>query len=151
MAIASVILTLLILFLSEIIPKTLGAMYWRRLTGFIAVVLPPLILILLPLVWLSEAITGFMRRRRTTETFSREEFAALARVGEEQGVFDEFLAKADEEIAAQEAEIAEVSKGRDDLLEGVPVELIEEYDRLFESRDGLAVCEAESQYCQGEE
>jgi hypothetical protein len=61
-------------------------MYWRRLTGFISAVLPPMILILLPLVWLSEAITGFMRRRRVAEKLSREEFAALARVGEEQGV-----------------------------------------------------------------
>jgi CBS domain containing-hemolysin-like protein len=89
LAITSAILTLLILFLSEIIPKTLGAIYWRRLTGFMSAVLPPLILILLPLVWLSEAITSFMRRRRASEKVSREEFAALARVGEEQGVFDE--------------------------------------------------------------
>jgi CBS domain containing-hemolysin-like protein len=89
LAITSAVLTLLILFVSEIIPKTLGAMYWRRLSGFIAAVLPPLILILLPLVRLSEAITGFMRRRRVAEKLSREEFAALARVGEEQGVFDE--------------------------------------------------------------
>ncbi|MFW2389229.1 MAG: CNNM domain-containing protein [Polyangiales bacterium] len=89
LALASAVLTLLILFLSEIIPKTLGALYWRRLTGFLAGFLPPLILALLPLVWLSEVITGFMKRRRVAETFSREEFAALARVGEEQGVFDE--------------------------------------------------------------
>ncbi len=89
LAITSAILTLLILFLSEIIPKTLGAMHWRRLTGFISTVLPPLILALLPLVWLAEVVTGFMKRRRDAETFSREEFAALARVGAEQGVFDE--------------------------------------------------------------
>ncbi len=89
LAIASAVLTLLILFVSEIIPKTLGAMYWRRLTGFIAAVLPPLILLMLPLVWLSEVITGVMRRRGVVEKISREEFAALARVGEEQGVFDE--------------------------------------------------------------
>jgi CBS domain containing-hemolysin-like protein len=88
LAITSAVLTLLILFISEIIPKTLGAMHWRRLTGFIAAVLPPLILSLLPLVWLSEVVTSFMRRRRVPETLSREEFAALARVGEEQGVFD---------------------------------------------------------------
>ncbi len=89
LAIASAVLTLLILFVSEIIPKTLGAMHWRRLTGFIAAVLPPLILLMLPLVWLSEVITGVMRRRGVVEKISREEFAALARVGEEQGVFDE--------------------------------------------------------------
>jgi CBS domain containing-hemolysin-like protein len=89
LAITSVVLTLLILFLSEIIPKTLGAIYWPRMTGFIAKFLPPLIVLLLPLVWLSEAITGFLSRRKDAQTFSREEFVALARVGEEQGVFDE--------------------------------------------------------------
>jgi Mg2+/Co2+ transporter CorB len=52
LAIASVILTLSILFISEILPKTLGAMHWRRLTGFIVTVLPVLIFLTLPLVWL---------------------------------------------------------------------------------------------------
>ena len=89
LAIASALLTLSILIISEIIPKTLGAMYWRRMTGFISVVLPPMILLLLPLVWLAEALTRVLRRRRSAEKLSREEFAALARVGEEQGVFDE--------------------------------------------------------------
>ena len=89
LAIASAILTLAILVFSEILPKTLGAMYWRRLTGFMAAVLPPMILVLLPLVWLSDAITRSLKRGRTALTLSREEFAALARVGEEQGVFDE--------------------------------------------------------------
>jgi CBS domain containing-hemolysin-like protein len=88
LAIASAVLTLLILFLSEIIPKTLGAIYWRRMIGFIAGFLPPLITLLLPLVWLSEVITGFLRRRKVAQSISREEFAALARVGEEQGIFD---------------------------------------------------------------
>ena len=89
LAITSAILTLLILFLSEIIPKTLGALYWRRLTGFMAGFLPALILVLLPLVWFSEVITGFMQRRRSSEKVSREEFAALARVAAQEGVFDE--------------------------------------------------------------
>lgn len=89
LAVASVILTLSILFISEILPKTLGAMHWRRLTGFIAVALPPLILLMLPLVWMSEAVTRSLKRRRVAEKLSREEFAALARIGEEQGVFDE--------------------------------------------------------------
>lgn len=88
LAITSGVLTLLILFLSEIIPKTLGALYWRRLTGFISAVLPPLILMMLPLVWLADVITGFLRHRQAVEKITREEFAALARVGEQQGVFD---------------------------------------------------------------
>ena len=89
LAIASAVLTLAILIVSEIVPKTLGAMYWRRLTGLMAAVLPPMILILLPLVWLSEAITRSLKRRGVVEKLSREEFAALARVGEQEGVFDE--------------------------------------------------------------
>lgn len=89
LAITSAILTLLILVFSEIIPKTLGAVYWRRLTGFVARVLPPMILILSPFVWLSEKITSVMRSRDSKHTLSREEFAALARVAKEQGVFDQ--------------------------------------------------------------
>ncbi len=89
LAVASIALTLSILFISEILPKTLGAMHWRRLTGFIAAVLPPLILLTLPLVWMSEAVTRSLKRRRVADKLSREEFAALARIGEEQGVFDE--------------------------------------------------------------
>lgn len=89
LAIASVILTLSILFISEILPKTLGAMHWRRLTGFIVTALPVLIFLTLPLVWLSVAATRSLKRRRGTEKISREEFAALARIGGEQGVFDE--------------------------------------------------------------
>ena len=89
LAIASAVLTLAILVVSEILPKTLGALYWRKLTGFMAAVLPVMILLLLPLVRLSDAITSSLKRRHETETLSREEFAALARVGEQQGVFDE--------------------------------------------------------------
>lgn len=89
LAMTSAILTLMILFLSEIIPKTLGVVYWRRLTGFMAGFLPILILALLPLVWLSETITGFVKRRKGAEKLSRAEFAALAQVGAQQGVFAE--------------------------------------------------------------
>ncbi len=88
LAIASALLTLLILVLSEIIPKTLGAVYWRRLTPFVATVLPVLIFILFPFVWLSEHLTTLMRRDEVKHTLSREEFAALARLAKEEGVFD---------------------------------------------------------------
>ncbi|MCA8956388.1 MAG: hypothetical protein KDC87_09950 [Planctomycetes bacterium] len=70
-------------------------------------------------------------------------------VAAEDAVFAEFLTKAQKLITEQNAEIAEVSRGRDALLEGIPVELVEEYERLFESREGLAICAAEAQYCQG--
>ncbi len=49
----SALLTLAILLFSEIIPKTLGAVYWRGLTPVAVAVLPLLVRALLPLVWLS--------------------------------------------------------------------------------------------------
>jgi CBS domain containing-hemolysin-like protein len=58
------------------------------LTGFVAAVLPPLIVVLLPLVWLSQMLTRFMKRGHKAERVTRREFAALARLGAEQGVFD---------------------------------------------------------------
>ena len=57
-------------------------------TGFVAAVLPPLIVMMTPLVWLSQMLTRFMKRGSKAERLSREEFAALARLGAEQGVFD---------------------------------------------------------------
>lgn len=88
LAIASAILTLLLLVLSEIIPKTLGALYWRRLAPFVATLLPPMIRLLLPLVILSEWITRALKERRgKSVSVSREELAALARLGGDEGVF----------------------------------------------------------------
>ena len=55
--IISAILTILILVLSEIIPKTIGASYWRRLALFSAQVIRVFVYICYPLVLLSELIT----------------------------------------------------------------------------------------------
>ena len=85
----SAILTFLILVFSEIIPKTLGALYWRRLAPWVTRILKPTIWITWPLVKLSEGITFLLTRNRKKTTFSREEFTALAKVGQREGVFEE--------------------------------------------------------------
>lgn len=88
LAITSAVLTLLILVLSEIVPKTLGALYWRRLAPPAARILPILIWTLYPLVILSERLTRvFGREQRTKGALSREEIAAVAQLGAEQGLF----------------------------------------------------------------
>lgn len=84
--VASAGLTFGILVFSEIIPKTLGAVYWRRLAPFAARVLPLLILATYPLVLVSEGITRLLKRQRQARTVSKEEIAALARLGQEQGI-----------------------------------------------------------------
>ncbi len=82
---ASAILTLLILIFSEIIPKTLGARYWRSMATFFAPLLRYLVWVLYPFVLLSEALTRGMANTTELKGFSREEFAAMADLGAQEG------------------------------------------------------------------
>ncbi len=83
----SAILTLLILVFSEIIPKTLGATYWRQLAPGMAPLIEGLTTLLLPFVWLSERLTRLMSRSGATAfTFSRDEIEAMAEIGEQEGL-----------------------------------------------------------------
>ena len=84
----SALMTLAILFLSEIIPKTLGTVYWRQLSGLVAYFVRGIIMLLYPLIWFSERLTKLLVRGKEPQTFSRREFAALASIGEESGQID---------------------------------------------------------------
>lgn len=84
----SAVMTLMILFLSEIIPKTLGAVYWRRLAGITATFVRGLILALYPLIWISEMLTRLIARQKPLHAFSRDEFIAMAGIGEQAGQID---------------------------------------------------------------
>lgn len=88
--IASAILTLLILVLSEIIPKTLGAAHWRSLAPATGIVIFWLTKIMFPLVWLAQWLTRRLSRTGASAfTFSRDEMEAMAQIGETEGVLDE--------------------------------------------------------------
>ncbi len=81
----SAVMTLMILFLSEIIPKTIGAVYWSGLTRFAAVFINTIIVILYPIVWISEKLTRLISHGKNLHVFSRDEFIAMARMGEQSG------------------------------------------------------------------
>ncbi|MGH1505384.1 MAG: hemolysin family protein [Acidimicrobiales bacterium] len=83
----SAVLTLGILVLSEIIPKTLGAVYWRGLAPLVSRMLNPLIYLLYPLVLMSQWFAKLLTRGEKGGDVSREELAALANIGAEEGVF----------------------------------------------------------------
>lgn len=85
----SAVLTLLILVVSEIIPKTIGASYWRELAMPSARIIRILIVLTYPLVWLSELLTRCFAPKIQPLTVSREEVVAMVDVGEEEGVFQE--------------------------------------------------------------
>ena len=85
----SAILTLLILVFSEIIPKTIGASYWRALAMPCSGIIRALIIISWPLVWLSEFITRVFTPADKPKTVSREEVSAMVQIGVTEGVFRE--------------------------------------------------------------
>lgn len=86
--IISAILTLLILVFSEIIPKTIGASYWRSLAMPSARIIRVLVFITYPLVWISELLTKCFSPKIQPLTVSREEVGAMVEVGTDEGVFD---------------------------------------------------------------
>jgi CBS domain containing-hemolysin-like protein len=78
-------MTLSILFFSEIVPKTIGAVYWSKFVGPTALFVKSLIVILYPLVWISEKLTKSISHGKKVPIFSRDEFVAMTRVGEKSG------------------------------------------------------------------
>ena len=89
----SAILTLLILVLSEIIPKTIGASYWRSLAMTSTKIIRVLIFITYPLVLLSEVITKIFTPKNHQVSVSREEVSAMVDVGTTEGIFRESESK----------------------------------------------------------
>ncbi|NVK22795.1 MAG: DUF21 domain-containing protein [Kangiellaceae bacterium] len=86
----SALMTLAILFFSEIIPKTIGAVYWQRLAQPVAVLVNGLIKLLYPLIWVSEGLTKLIARNKQHSLFSRDEFLAMAGLGKRTGDIDEY-------------------------------------------------------------
>lgn len=93
MAPASALLTLLILYLTEILPKTLGATRWRQWAPYIGLPLLWLIRVLFPFIWLAERLAHRLGKPVSAAHY-REEIAAMAELGREAG-----------ELAAKESRI----------------------------------------------
>lgn len=87
--IVSAILTLLILVFTEIIPKTIGARYCRQLSFFSYYTLKGMIFLTYPLVLMSSSLSKLFSGAHKEKTTSREEIAALASIGQEEGLFSD--------------------------------------------------------------
>lgn len=85
----SAILTILILVFSEIIPKSIGANYWRSLAGVSGGLIQGMIWITYPLVKLSSVITRAFRGSGSDSSTSREEVSAMMGLAAEEGVLKE--------------------------------------------------------------
>ncbi|WP_310991614.1 CNNM domain-containing protein [Aequorivita marina] len=89
--VVSAIMTVLILVVSEIIPKTIGATYWKKLGAFTAMFLKAIIFPLkyTGILWLLMFVTKMVGKSAHVSTMSREEFMAITDAAEEEGVFEE--------------------------------------------------------------
>ncbi|WP_035916940.1 CNNM domain-containing protein [Flavimarina sp. Hel_I_48] len=90
-AIVSTLMTILILVISEIIPKTIGATYWKSLGNFTARSLQ-IILIFLKytgILWILTQVTKMVGKSAHVSTMSREEFIALADAAEKEGALED--------------------------------------------------------------
>lgn len=84
--IVSAVLTVLILVFSEIIPKTIGAKYWRTLALVSGRIIQGMILVTWPLVRMSQVITKLIAGKRKEKSISREEISAMAYIGADEGI-----------------------------------------------------------------
>ncbi len=80
----AILLTLAILYFSEIIPKTLGATFWRSLAIPSAILILWLVRLVYPLVWVATGLTGMFKHQGENE-ITREEILAMASLGRKDG------------------------------------------------------------------
>ncbi len=88
MAAFSAILTLLILIFSEIIPKTIGAQYWKRLAPITAFTLKIMIILLKPLIVPIQLLTSILSKGNPGALISKAEIYNFVKIGYKQGVLD---------------------------------------------------------------
>ncbi len=84
----STIFTLMILVFSEIIPKTIGTSYWRKLALPAAAIISGMIFIAFPLVWVLEHLTRLISSRSHQVSVSREDISAMVSVATEEEVIE---------------------------------------------------------------
>ncbi|MAD51268.1 MAG: hemolysin family protein [Candidatus Marinimicrobia bacterium] len=88
-AIMSGILTLSILIFSEIIPKTIGAHYWKRLAVSSGYMIRVLMIIMYPFVVLLEVLSNWLKPEEKQDIVTKEDVIAMAEIGEDEGTIEE--------------------------------------------------------------
>ena len=85
----SVVLTFAILFFSEIIPKTIGAVYWKSLAPVAAYVIQFFIFITYPIILLTLFVTNKIKKNDDGMSLTKEELIESTLMSEDEGVLDE--------------------------------------------------------------
>jgi CBS domain containing-hemolysin-like protein len=85
----SVVLTFAILFLAEIIPKTIGATYWKTLAPMAAYVIRIFIWITYPIILMTLFVTNRIKKDDEGMSLTRQELIESTLMSEDEGVLDE--------------------------------------------------------------
>ena len=85
----SIVLTFLILFVAEIIPKTIGAIYWKELAPLAAKFINVFIFITYPIVLITLFVTRKINKNNDSDSVSREELIHTALLSEEDGIIND--------------------------------------------------------------
>jgi len=88
-AITSGILTLSILIFSEIIPKTIGAHYWKSLAPTSAYLINWMIIVMYPFVMVLEFLSNWLKPDIKLDKVTKEDVIAMAEIGEDEGTIEE--------------------------------------------------------------
>ena len=94
--VVSTLMTILILVASEIIPKTIGARYWKQLAKFTTMTLKGMVWALkwIGLLWILQLFTKLIGEKgHHGSVLSREDFTAMTDIAHEEGVFHESESK----------------------------------------------------------
>ena len=83
------VMTLAILILSEVIPKTIGANNWERLTPLTVQTLKIMLFLLAPFIWISQSITRNLKKEKNKPVLSRTDFSVMTDLGKETGALQE--------------------------------------------------------------
>ncbi|MBK6547399.1 MAG: DUF21 domain-containing protein [Arcobacter sp.] len=86
-AVIAFILTLMVLFISEIFPKTVGAIYWRKFIVPAVYIISFMVKITYPFIFLATFITNTLQKGRKNEAnFSKDEIITIVNMSEKEGV-----------------------------------------------------------------
>ncbi len=122
MALFSAVLTFAVLIFSEIVPKTLGAIYWKTLAKPAAYALRAMIIVTKPVIVPLSIIGRILTPKVKHPTVSRAELEVLAEIGRREGTLDEDEWKVmSNVIRLEDISVGEVMTPRTDMV-AVPID-----------------------------
>ena len=86
LAIYSGVFSLLILVFSEVIPKSIGASYWKKFAPASAYIIQVMIFFMYPVVWLIEKVSVIFKQENEAPEVTRDELIMTAQIGAEEGI-----------------------------------------------------------------